>query len=114
MFDTDTLRVFASRFPTLSLDQVTEAANWVTKLHAREHLDNPSAVLESILQKRANAMHSEREPRTAPSSLRHRQRLDDMSEDDRKASDDSRRTHMGAFYAKHAHLLPLHASEPEA
>ena len=115
MFDADTLRVFASRFPTLTLDQVSEAANWVTKLRAREHLDNPSAVLESILQKRASAMHVEQSAAKPPARPQQRTASShDMSEDDRQRSDEARKKYMGQFYAQHAHLLPLQHSEPKA
>lgn len=58
-FDDATLRAFLLRFDNLDMHIVTEAANWVERLDAREHLENPSAVLESILQKRSSAIHAQ-------------------------------------------------------
>lgn len=111
MFDTDTLRVFASRFPTLTSDQVREAADWVARLDAREHLDNPSAMLESVLQKRANALHAMDAQPKPPSSPRPHELRDAMSETEWKRSDEARRIAMADFYAKHPHLKP---AEPQA
>lgn len=69
LFDAPTLRAFSLRHPTLSPQIVNEAADWVARLHARENLENPSAVLESILQKRESALAVDQAAQRTPAPV---------------------------------------------